>query len=65
MLEFFKSELSDSDTIEIALVGVGNLGKALLNYNFSIHSEMTITEAFDIDETMIGQQIGQVTIKTY
>ena len=24
---------------------------------------MTITEAFDIDETMIGQQIGQVTIK--
>ncbi|ADC87108.1 redox-sensing transcriptional repressor Rex [Staphylococcus lugdunensis] len=63
LLEFFKSELSDSDTIEIALVGVGNLGKALLNYNFSIHSEMTITEAFDIDETMIGQQIGQVTIK--
>ncbi|MEJ7393533.1 winged-helix domain-containing protein, partial [Staphylococcus saprophyticus] len=40
LLEFFKSELSDSDTIEIALVGVGNLGKALLNYNFSIHSEM-------------------------
>lgn len=48
MLEFFKSELSESDEIKIAIVGVGNLGRALLTYNFSIHAEMTITEAFDI-----------------
>lgn len=64
LLEFFKSELSDSDSIEIALVGVGNLGKALLTYNFSIHDEMTIIEAFDIDESIIGEKVGEVTVKS-
>ncbi|EHJ07207.1 redox-sensing transcriptional repressor Rex [Staphylococcus simiae] len=63
LLEFFKSELSESDIIKIAIVGVGNLGKALLTYNFSIHDEMTITEAFDIKEDVIGQKIGNVVIK--
>ena len=46
LLEFFKTALSDSDNIHIALVGVGNLGRALLTYNFSIHDEMTITGGF-------------------
>ena len=55
MLEFFKSELSESDEIKIAIVGVGNLGRALLTYNFSIHAEMTITEAFDIRD-LIGEK---------
>ncbi|PTG13943.1 redox-sensing transcriptional repressor Rex [Staphylococcus chromogenes] len=64
LLEFFKSELSDSDIIKIGLVGVGHLGKALISYNFSIHDDMTITEAFDIDEKLIGQQFGEVTIKS-
>ena len=56
MLEFFKSELSESDEIKIAIVGVGNLGRALLTYNFSIHAEMTITEAFDIREDLIERK---------
>lgn len=63
MLEFFKSELSESDEIKIAIVGVGNLGRALLTYNFSIHDEMTITEAFDIREELIGEQVGKVIVK--
>ena len=54
--------LSDSDNIHIALVGVGNLGRALLTYNFSIHDEMTITEAFDIDEQIVGTEIGDVSV---
>lgn len=62
LLEFFKSELSDSDDIHIAIVGVGNLGRALLTYNFSIHDEMTITEAFDIDKEIVGQQVGEVKV---
>ncbi|HCY7405583.1 TPA: redox-sensing transcriptional repressor Rex [Staphylococcus aureus] len=63
LLDFFKSELSESDTIKIAIVGVGNLGKALLTYNFSIHDDMTITEAFDVKEDVIGQKIGNVIVK--
>ncbi|EOA9277628.1 redox-sensing transcriptional repressor Rex [Staphylococcus aureus] len=63
LLDFFKSELSESDMIKIAIVGVGNLGKALLTYNFSIHDDMTITEAFDVKEDIIGQKIGNVIVK--
>ncbi|MCP8622301.1 redox-sensing transcriptional repressor Rex [Acinetobacter baumannii] len=63
LLDFFKSELSESDMIKIAIVGVGNLGKALLTYNFSIHDDMTITEAFDVKEVVIGQKIGNVIVK--
>ncbi|GGG94901.1 redox-sensing transcriptional repressor Rex [Staphylococcus pragensis] len=62
LLEFFKSELSNSEDIHIAIVGVGNLGRALLTYNFSIHDEMTITEAFDIDKEIVGQQVGEVKV---
>ncbi|MBT2819526.1 redox-sensing transcriptional repressor Rex [Staphylococcus coagulans] len=64
LLEFFKSELSDSDEIKIGIVGVGNLGKTLITYNFSIHDDMTITEAFDISEEIIGTQVGDVTVKS-
>ncbi|HDA2234015.1 TPA: redox-sensing transcriptional repressor Rex [Staphylococcus aureus] len=63
LLDFFKSELSESDMIKIAIVGIGNLGKALLTYNFSIHDDMTITEAFDVKEDVIGQKIGNVIVK--
>ncbi len=63
LLDFFKSELSESDMIKIAIFGVGNLGKALLTYNFSIHDDMTITEAFDVKEDVIGQKIGNVIVK--
>ncbi|HDB7153094.1 TPA: redox-sensing transcriptional repressor Rex [Staphylococcus aureus] len=63
LLDFFKSELSESDMIKIAIVGVGNLGRALLTYNFSIHDDMTITEAFDVKEDVIGQKIGNVIVK--
>ena len=63
MLEFFKSELSESDQIKIAIIGIGNLGRALLTYNFSIHDDMTITEAFDVKEDVIGQKIGNVIVK--
>ncbi|GEQ06831.1 redox-sensing transcriptional repressor Rex [Staphylococcus gallinarum] len=65
LLHFFKNEISENDEIKIAIVGVGNLGKALLTYNFSIHDEMTITEAFDIREDVIGTEIGQVSVSNY
>lgn len=63
LLEFFKSEISESDTIRIGLVGVGNLGKALLSYNFSIHNDMIITAAFDVDSNVIGTKVGEVVVK--
>ena len=65
LLNFFKHEINENNEIKIAIVGVGNLGKALLNFNFSIHDEMTITEAFDIREDVIGTKVGNVKVKHY
>ena len=65
LLNFFKHEINENNEIKIAIVGVGNLGKALLNFNFSIHDEMTITEAFDIREDVVGTKVGNVTVKHY
>ncbi|UXR69093.1 MULTISPECIES: redox-sensing transcriptional repressor Rex [unclassified Staphylococcus] len=63
LLDFFKSELSDAEEIHIGIVGVGNLGHALITYNFSIHDDMTITEAFDIRPEVIGETVGNVVVK--
>lgn len=65
LLHFFKNEISKNNEIKIAIVGVGNLGKALLTYNFSIHDEMTITEAFDIRDEIVGQQVGNIVVKHF
>src|SRR5690625_1833885 len=34
LLAFFKKTLEQDEVTEVALIGVGNLGTALLNYNF-------------------------------
>lgn len=44
------------------LVGVGNLGTALLQYNFSKNNNTVITHAFDVDEKKIGTKVGEVPV---
>lgn len=62
MVEFFKKLLNQDKTSKVALVGVGNLGHALLNYNFSQTNNIKIVAAFDSDPTKIGSQINQITV---
>lgn len=38
----------------VALIGVGNLGHALLNYNFKQTNNIRISAAFDVKPEMIG-----------
>jgi redox-sensing transcriptional repressor len=45
---FFSDLLGDSAETNIALVGVGNLGRALINYRFHDRNKMRITQAYDI-----------------
>lgn len=58
LLEFFKETLSEHKVTEVALIGVGNLGTALLNYNFSRNHNTKLAMAFDRSmkkaETFIG-----------
>ncbi|KXT76575.1 redox-sensing transcriptional repressor Rex [Streptococcus sp. DD12] len=44
---FFAQLLHDTNTTNVLLVGIGNMGKALLNYRFHERNKMRITMAFD------------------
>lgn len=55
LLEFFKKTLSQDKLTNVALIGVGHLGQALLNYNFHQSNNMRISVAFDIDQALTGK----------
>ncbi|GAX03232.1 redox-sensing transcriptional repressor Rex [Secundilactobacillus pentosiphilus] len=48
LLKFFKKILNQDKLTNVALIGVGNLGNALLNFNFHQNSNVRISAAFDI-----------------
>ncbi|WP_099975126.1 redox-sensing transcriptional repressor Rex [Lactobacillus terrae] len=54
LVDFFKKLLNQDRRTNVALVGVGNLGNALLNYNFSRTNNVRIAAAFDIDPEIVG-----------
>ncbi|KKB33800.1 redox-sensing transcriptional repressor Rex [Bacillus thermotolerans] len=62
LLSFFRKTLDQDEVTNVALIGVGNLGTAFLNYNFMKNNNTKIQIAFDIDEKKIGTTIGDVPI---
>jgi len=62
LLSFFRETLDQDELTEVALIGVGNLGTAFLNYNFSKNNNTKIKLAFDVDESKIGKEIGGVPV---
>ena len=54
LLEFFKKTLNQDKLTNVALIGVGNLGHALLNFNFHKSNNVRINAAFDIHEEITG-----------
>lgn len=55
LLSFFKKILNQDILTNVALVGVGNLGHALLNYNFKRSNNIRISCAFDINPEITGK----------
>lgn len=47
LLNFFKRVLNQDQLTSIALVGVGNIGRALMNYNFHQNTNLRISCTFD------------------
>lgn len=47
LLKFFKGILNQDKLTSVALVGVGSLGSALMNYNFHQNTNLRISAAFD------------------
>ncbi len=62
LLSFFRKTLDQDELTKVALVGVGNLGTAFLNYNFLKNNNTKISCAFDIDPSKIGTFIGEVPV---
>lgn len=62
LLEFFKTTLEQDEVTEVALVGVGNLGTAFLNYNFLRNNNTKIAMAFDRSQKKAGTFTGKVPI---
>ena len=63
-LKDFLRHLFGKDTIwPIALVGIGNIGSALLRYPGFKNQGFVIKEAFDKSEKKIGKRYGDVTVK--
>lgn len=53
LLNFFSKHLNQDQLTHIALIGVGHLGRALLNYNFQSQNNIRISAGFDIDEDLV------------
>lgn len=62
LMNFFSKTLKQDRLTNVALIGVGNLGHALLNYNFHQSNNMRISAAFDINEALIGKILSGVPV---
>ncbi len=62
LVEVFKNELGIQDT-KAALIGVGNLGTALINYDFYEEFGLRIVKAYDKSDLLVGKQINGVLVE--
>ncbi|MDQ0340435.1 redox-sensing transcriptional repressor [Caldalkalibacillus uzonensis] len=62
LLSFFRKILEQDNKTGVVLIGVGNLGTALLRYNFQKSHNIKIMKAYDVDPHKIGQTIGGIPI---
>ena len=62
LLNFLRETLNQNELTKVMLVGVGNLGTALLKYNFLKNNNMKIVRAYDTNDYKIGTVIGETPI---
>ncbi len=62
LLQFLRDFLKQDVITNVILVGVGNLGLALLHYNFYKSRNTKIVAAFDIDPNKIGKEIDGIDV---
>lgn len=63
LIEVFNNILNTKQEKRIALIGCGNLGKALIQNNFRRNDNLTIVCAFDNNIESIGMQIDHILIQ--
>lgn len=63
LIEVFSTILNTEIEKRIALIGVGNLGRALIKNNFRRNSNLNIVVAFDSNPEVIGTKINDVMVE--
>ena len=58
LIEKIRQLLEPAEGIPIALVGIGNLGRAILGYFTRLKPKFNLIAAFDTDDTKIGRVIA-------
>jgi redox-sensing transcriptional repressor len=63
LIEKIRQILKLDKVIPVALVGAGNLGRALCNYNAYLKDNMKIVVVFDSHDSKIGESINNLKVK--
>ncbi len=62
LLNFLRDFLKHDEITNVIIIGAGNLGTALLHYNFYRSRNMKIVAAFDNDLTKINHEIEGISV---
>lgn len=62
LMHFFAKTLNDDELTNVALIGVGNLGSALLKFKFHQSNSIRVSCAFDINEDIIGRIVDGIPV---
>ncbi|WP_086349772.1 redox-sensing transcriptional repressor Rex [Candidatus Enterococcus clewellii] len=63
LIEVFSNILNTQEEKRIALIGCGNLGRALIRNNFRRNENLNIVCAFDSDEQIVGEQVNDICVQ--
>jgi len=62
LMNFFSKQLNQDQLTNVALIGVGHLGQALLNYNFQGQNSIRVSAGFDVNEEIVDSILEGVPI---
>lgn len=62
LMNFFGKILNDDQLTNVALVGVGNLGSALLKFKFHQSNSIRVSCAFDVKDDIIGRIVDGIPV---
>ncbi len=65
LMTFFAELLNDNATTKVVLVGVGNIGRALLHYRFQERNRMQLVMAFDTDDNELVLNLPRHVVLQY
>lgn len=62
LMNFFAKTLNDDELTNVALIGVGNLGSALLKYKFHQSNSIRVSCAFDVNDEIVGRIVDGIPV---